>query len=291
MSQIAIENEQLKVVINTKGAELASIFHKQHELEYMWCGNPAVWGKHSPVLFPIVGTLKNNRYFFEEKTYELSRHGFARDKNFEVAVCGSHAATFLLSSNNDTLQVYPFPFKFYLHYEIKGNTLIVEYEVVNTGTAPMYFSVGAHPAFAVPLAADTSYEDYYLAFEKIEPLERWPITADGLIDDAPIAVPGKGGTLPLTKALFNKDALVLKHLQSSVVSLLSSKTEHGLHFSFKGFPYMGIWATKGADFVCIEPWCGIADSAHSSQQLTEKEGIEILLPEHGWKRNWQVELF
>jgi galactose mutarotase-like enzyme len=206
-------------------------------------------------------------------------------------VCGTHAATFLLSSSADTLEVYPFHFKFYLHYTIKESTLIVAYEVVNTGGSTMYFSVGAHPAFAVPLVSGTLYDDYYLAFEKKEALKRWPITADGLIDAVPIAVPTLGASISLTKELFSKDALVLKHLQSSVISLLSSKTPHGLRFSFAGFPYMGIWAAKGADFVCIEPWCGIADSVHSNQQLTQKEGIETLLPEKNWKRNWQVELF
>jgi galactose mutarotase-like enzyme len=291
MPQIILENNQLRVALNTKGAELTSIFHKEYQLEYIWGGNPAVWGKHSPVLFPIVGTLKNNRYIFEEKEYELPRHGFAREKEFSIAVQTGETVSFLLTSDETTLEAYPFAFQFYLHYRLHVNKVAVTYEVVNSGDASLYFSAGAHPAFAIPLVAHTAYEDYYLLFEKEEPLERWPITPNGLIDDATVPVVHDNKHLPLTKALFSKDALVFKNLQSTVISIRSAKTPHGLRCWFTGFPYMGIWAAKGADFVCIEPWCGIADSIHSRQQLTEKEGIIALAAQQRWKKEWGVELF
>lgn len=291
MGSIVLENEYLTVAINAKGAELTSIVHKQHQLEYMWNGNPAVWGKHSPVLFPIVGTLKNNRYIFEGKTYELPRHGFARDKNFEVAEQKEEAAIFSLASDDKTLDSYPFPFVFLVKYKIIESTLSVEYEVMNTGSSNMYFSVGAHPAFAIPLVNDTKYEDYNLQFEQQEPLLRWPISVDGLIENKPVAVKQENNCLPLTKELFSTDALVFKRLKSSVISIQSASTPHGLHFYFQGFPFLGLWAAKGGGFVCIEPWCGIADSVDSNQQLLDKEGIEMLAAGKTWNRSWQVELF
>jgi galactose mutarotase-like enzyme len=291
MGSIILENEYLRVTINAKGAELASIVHKQHQLEYMWNGNPAVWGKHSPLLFPIVGTLKNNQYIFEGKTYQLPRHGFARDKNFAVAEQKAESAIFSLASDDNTLDSYPFPFIFLVKYKLIENTLSVEYEVRNTGSATMYFSVGAHPAFAIPLVKDTNYEDYYLRFDQKESLLRWPISMDGLIENKPLAVKQENHCLPLTKELFSKDALVFKQLKSSVISIQSANTPHGLHFSFPGFPFLGLWAAKGGDFVCIEPWCGIADGVDSNQQLTDKEGIEMLPASESWNRSWRVELF
>jgi galactose mutarotase-like enzyme len=291
MGSVVLENERIRVIIHTKGAELASVFHKQHQLEYMWNGNPEVWGKHSPVLFPIVGTLKNNQYIFEGKTYHLPRHGFARDKNFEVVEQKAAAVIFSLASDEKTLDLYPFPFVFLMKYTLVETTLSVEYEVRNTGSASMYFSVGAHPAFAIPLVKDTKYEDYYLKFAQNESLLRWPISADGLIERNPAEVKQENHCLPLTKELFSKDALVFKQLKSSLLSIQSAKTLHGLHFSFTGFPFLGLWAAKGGDFVCIEPWCGIADGVDSNQQLMDKEGIEMLPAGENWKRNWQVDFF
>jgi galactose mutarotase-like enzyme len=291
MGSVVLENERIRVIIHTKGAELASVFHKQHQLEYMWNGNPEVWGKHSPVLFPIVGTLKNNQYIFEGKTYHLPRHGFARDKNFEVVERKAAVVIFSLASDEKTLDLYPFPFVFLMKYTLVETTLSVEYEVRNTGSASMYFSVGAHPAFAIPLVKDTEYEDYYLKFAQNESLLRWPISADGLIERNPVEVKQENHCLPLTKELFSKDALVFKQLKSSILSIQSAKTLHGLHFSFTGFPFLGLWAAKGGDFVCIEPWCGIADGVDSNQQLMDKEGIEMLPAGESWKRNWQVDFF
>jgi galactose mutarotase-like enzyme len=155
----------------------------------------------------------------------------------------------------------------------------------------LYFSVGGHPAFAVPLTKDTNYEDYYLVFDKQENTPRWPISNDGLIENTPDPLLQHSDRLPLTKELFSKDALVLKSLKSSLISVRSDKTEHGLRFDFPGFPFLGLWAAKGADFLCIEPWCGIADSVNTSQQLEEKEGINALEPGGEFSRTWIVKVF
>ena len=287
----SIENQQLRISIHPKGAELQSIFHKGYQTEYMWSGDPAVWGKHSPLLFPIVGTLKANTYFFQDKAYSLSRHGFARDRDFEPESPKADSITFLLKSDEDTRKSYPFEFELRVIYQLADSGLTTTYRVTNPATGPLYFSVGGHPAFRVPLAPDTAYTDYYLEFAQEETAPRWPISKDGLIETQPQALLDHTRTLPLTKELFARDALVLKHPSSSAVKLLSKKTPRGLAMEFPGFPFLGIWAAPNADFVCLEPWCGIADSVDSNQQWTEKEGINRLEAGSVFERTWTLTVF
>lgn len=286
-----IENEIVRVVIKSAGAELESIYNKHTALEYLWDANPVFWAKKSPVLFPVVGTLKKDTYYFEGKSYLLSRHGFARDMDFVITNQQKDSVTFLLESNNSTLTKYPFSFRFSIIYTIAENQLRVTYKILNTGNKKMFFSVGGHPAFKVPLAANTAYPDYYLQFNKPETTGKWPISKDGLIQKTPEPFFNNSTHLPLTKDLFYKDALVFKHLNSDKISLLSDKTPHGLEFDFTGFPYLGIWAAKNADFVCIEPWCGIADSVDTNQQLVDKEGINKLGTDETFEKSWTVKLF
>jgi len=286
-----IENQQVKAVINAKGAELTQLIHKGHDLDYMWNGDPAFWAKHSPVLFPIVGTLKNNVYIYQGQQYQLPRHGFAREKQFAVEEQTSDAITFLLRDDEETKKVYPFAFEFRLKYSLYENSLAVSYSINNSGKEDLYFSVGAHPAFKIPLVQGTQYTDYYLQFNQEENASRWPISPDGLIETTPLPLLQNTNRLNLAKDLFLKDALVLKGLGSTIVSLGSDKTPHGFRFDFPGFPFMGIWAAKNADFVCIEPWCGIADSVTTNQQLTDKEGINKLASCEIFTRTWTVTLF
>ena len=138
------------------------------------------------------------------------------------------------------------------------------------------FSVGAHPAFRVPIADGTVFEDYQLLFSHVENAGTWPLSAGGQVENFTTPLLDNTNLLPLAKALFYKDALVFKHLASNAISIVSQKTPHGLRVEFNGFPYMGIWNAKDADFVCIEPWCGIADSVTATGQLAEKEGINAL---------------
>jgi len=286
-----IEDQQLRISIHPKGAELQSIFHKGYQTEYMWNGDPAFWGKHSPLLFPIVGTLRDNTYLYNGKPYQLSRHGFARDREFTVETQSADAITFLLRSDEASLKVFPFAFELRVSYRIDAAGLVTTYQVTNPDTTPLYFSVGGHPAFNVPLAPGTAYTDYYLEFDSTELAPRWPISKDGLIEREPLPLLNSSRTLPLTKKLFAKDALVFKGLHSSSVSLRSDRTPRGLRLQFPGFPFLGIWAAPGADFVCIEPWCGIADSVDSNQQWTEKEGINRLDGGGRFERSWTLGLF
>ncbi|MEO5681480.1 MAG: aldose 1-epimerase family protein [Chitinophagaceae bacterium] len=286
-----IENKFLTVTISPKGAELQSMYNKEVKLEYMWSGDPAFWGKHSPVLFPIVGTLKADTYYFNDQAYQLGRHGFARDMDFIVTEQAADAITFSLESNAITMINYPFAFRFAVKYELNGNSVQTTYSISNKGIGAMYFSVGGHPAFKIPLVEGIVYNDYYLQFNQPERAGRWPISKDGLIEMIPTEVLNQSDRLPLAKELFQTDALVFKGLSSNSVVLKSDKNPHGLSFDFTGFPYLGIWAAKNADFVCIEPWCGIADSVNTNQQLVHKEGIHVLQPAKNFERSWSVTLF
>ena len=288
---VTLENEHIKVKIRRKGAELYSVLSKETELEYMWSGDPAFWAKTSPVLFPIVGALKNDTYFYDGGSYSLARHGFARDATFEVTDKKQDGVIFTLSSTDSTMEKYPFEFEFQLEYKLVENLLEVTYYVKNEWDDKMYFSVGGHPAFKVPLTVNSKYEDYYLHFDKMETAGRWPVTAEGLIKGEPVSLIENSSTLRLTKALFQEDALVFKYLKSDIVSIKSRVHSHGLDFYFEGFPYLGIWAAKNADFVCIEPWCGIADAVTHDQQLQTKEGIVSLLPKELWSRTWKVRFY
>ena len=179
---IIIENKNLRVAIQAKGAELDSIVHKQHQLEYLWQADVAFWAKKSPILFPIVGTLKDDTYSFEGKNYNLPRHGFARDRVFIVEKQTTDTATFLLTSDADSLKVYPFYFEVRLHYALKDNTLSVTYDVNNMSDGDMYFSVGGHPAFRLPLVDGTVYTDYFIELNAVETSGRYPLSKDGLLE-------------------------------------------------------------------------------------------------------------
>ena len=157
--------------------------------------------------------------------------------------------------------------------------------------AIMFFSVGGHPAFRLPLTTDTQFSDYYLRFDETENLARWPISTDGLILPRPIPVLEDSNRINLKKSLFYQDALVFKYPASSDISLLSAKTTHGLVFQLGEFPFLGIWSAKDADFICLEPWCGIADAINSNQQLEQKEGIERAVAGKLFSRQWRVKVF
>lgn len=286
----SLQNDAIKISVAAKGAELQSLCDINNSQEYIWGGDPAFWAKHAPILFPIVGTLKNNTYYYNNKSYQLNRHGFARDMDFQLWRRTENSLCFLLTDTKATLDVYPFPFNLFVTYSIKDKTLRVNYRIVNTGNTEMYFSIGGHPAFRVPIFKGDAYTDYLLEFNRVENAGSWPITAEGLLEASSSPFFKASNIINLKKSLFYKDALVFKHLNSNQVKLLSANNVKGLEFNFEGFPFLGIWAAKDADFVCIEPWCGIADTHTTHQQLADKEGINRLAMGQSFERTWRVTL-
>lgn len=287
---ITIANEHLKATFAAKGAEVQYITGIDSGTEFLWSGDPSYWGKFSPVLFPIIGTLKDNKYEFEDKTYHMSRHGFARDLEFAFEQIDEHEILFTLFHNEETLKIYPFEFKLGLRYRLSGASLSCTYEVANPGQKELLFSVGGHPAFAAPLNDEGIYTDYYLQFTDDHELSYCNIE-NNLISDKILPLKLDEKKLFLKHDLFYNDALVLKNLKSNSVSLMNTKNYNGLNFKFKDFPYFAIWAAKDANFVCLEPWCGIADSITHNQQLKDKEGMIALAPQDNWERGWEVTFF
>lgn len=288
---IYLENEFIKAGFVEKGAELQSLVNKKTGAEYMWSGDPAFWGKHSPVLFPIVGGLKNNEYIFEGQKYSLGRHGFARDTVFAIIEQTETSISFAISDSEESLKKYPFAFQFVVQYTISESELIIKYIVKNTGNQTMYFSVGAHPAFKVPMSEGLNFEDYSLQFENIENTSIYPLDDNGQTKVDAIPFLNNTDSLPLQKSLFYKDALVFKELKSDKISIVTNKDVHGVTVSFAQFPYMGIWSAKDANFVCIEPWDGIADSEATSGELANKEGIRTLEQAQVYESSWSIEIF
>ncbi len=264
-----LSNKLLTAKISSKGAELFSLQNNSNR-EYIWNGNPNFWGKHSPVLFPIVGTLKNNRYCFEGVTYQLARHGFARDFEFEIVHQSSSEVVFSLQSNTQTKQVYPFDFELQISYSLKENELEIGYKIFNNDNVIMPFSIGGHPAFALPL----DFENYTLVFEKEEILMSFPLEND-LLSATSFEIPTNEKRLPLTYSLFEKDALIFKQLNSKSIAI----EENGIpivYFKFKDFPNFGIWTKDKAPFICLEPWLGYSDTINTKGNIIEKEGIQLL---------------
>lgn len=267
---VTISNQKLTAAINSKGAELISLLSHHTGKEYIWEGNPTFWGKHSPILFPIVGTLKNNTYLYKGKSYQLPRHGFARDMEFELIEKSTSEAVFLLQANKETKLVYPFDFELQLIYALKDSELNISYKVTNKGSEAMYYSIGGHPALALP----NEFEDYSLQFEPNENLISYQLEND-LLSNKTVEIDLINNQLPLTYSLFEKDALIFKKLQSKQIILLE-KNEPILNFRFDGFPNFGIWTKVNAPFICLEPWAGYSDISNSNGNITEKEGIQLL---------------
>lgn len=280
---ITISNGSLEATINPQGAELNSLKDASGR-EYMWKGNPEFWGKHSPVLFPIVGTLKNNRYIHNGKEYHMTRHGFARDNAFIVKAWDEKNVIFSLSASEKTHETYPFDFELEIKYSLNGKTLSIDYTVINRGYDIMPFSLGAHPAFALP----GEFSSYSLKFEKDEELLSTQLEND-LLSDKTIKLPARDGILPLSYGLFEQDALILKRHDSNYLDLLENNIPL-LRVSYRDFPHLGIWTKQNAPFICIEPWQGYSDTLASTGHLQEKEGILFLKPKEHYTAGFNIQL-
>jgi galactose mutarotase-like enzyme len=285
---LQLENDEVRARINPLGAELCSVYSKKFRLEYLWQAGSA-WPKHAPVLFPIVGQLKENRFFYNNSWYNLSRHGFARERHFSVDETGPNRLLFRLHDDEQSRSVFPFHFQFEVDYHLRGSELDITYSVLNTGSQEGWYSFGAHPAFRVPLDIRDRYEDYYIEFSEVESSKLWPLTNGLIAAEAKDFFTSK--EIPLSKTLFAQDALVFKSIRSSHVDLRSRNHQHGVKVLLNQCPYLGIWAAPGADFVCIEPWQGIADSVNSDGFLVNKEGMIRLEPGAFFRYDWGISLF
>ncbi|NRS88830.1 galactose mutarotase-like enzyme [Flavobacterium sp. 7E] len=282
MTTTIITNSFLSAEIKHAGAELCSLKKITNNKEYIWEGNPEFWGKHSPILFPIVGTLKDNKYTYNNQQYTLSRHGFARDMVFDLIEKKEDRVTFSLKSTEETLKVYPFEFELQICYQLIENEIVIKYQVINKGDLEMGFSIGAHPAFALP----SQFENYTLEFEKEEPLI-YTLLENNLLSDETKRLDTEVNSVRLNYSLFEKDALIFKLLASKSVTILENKTPM-LNIRFDDFPHLGIWTLNNAPFICIEPWFGYSDTSNNTGNIMEKEGIQLLAPKNTFDSNLTI---
>ena len=287
-----LENSQLKIAVNTIGAELCKITSVATDTDFMWHADPTIWGSFAPNLFPIIGALKNDTYIFENQEYHLPKHGFLRNNNAVVLHDQTpHSLTFKLMYNEVTLKIYPFKFEFFITYTLIDNTIEVLHTVKISDDNPLFFSLGGHPAFKCPVFENETYEDYSLAFEHVETSKTHLINMkNGLISSKTKPVLNNTKTLPLTHDLFDADALIFKDLKSKKVTLKSKNYGNILSVSYHDFPYLGIWAKPNGDYVCIEPWLGIADNESTNQEFTTKEGILKLPAGETFKARYTIEI-
>lgn len=268
-----IKNNSIKIKVNSFGAELSSVKSVTDNLEYLWQADKSVWARHAPNLFPIVGKVKNNTYSYNNKHYELPQHGFARDNEFICIEETESVLVFELVANATLQKAYPFPFSFQVIYTLINNAVRVTYRVFNPDNEPLYFSVGAHPAFNCPLTSNETFEDYELVFPNKDALTINTLV-DGLISNDTKTIQLKNNRLAISTSLFDNDALVFTNNQINEVCLQSTKTKKSVTLKSTNWPYFGIWTKKQSNqFVCLEPWYGIADFEDTTQELTEKKGI------------------
>ena len=279
---INLSNNKISASINTFGAEL--ILLKKENQNYIWTVDETYWNKTSPILFPIVGKLKNDSYSIKGRTYELPRHGFARNFEFKVEHLTESSVVFLLTENPETLKQYPFQFELRLQYELIENSLKISYSVLNKSQEIMPFSIGAHPAFAI----EDSFSDYSLQFNEAEEFVSYELENEQFSNSFK-KLNSENGQINLDYSLFEKDALVFKKLKSNEITL-QHNNEFVLKMSFEGFPYLGIWTKPNAPFLCIEPWCGLADNINHNGDIFEKEGINLLQPQAIFSRTIKIEL-
>ncbi|MDO1605404.1 aldose 1-epimerase family protein [Lactobacillus sp. YT155] len=276
MDTVVLENEELKATINLDGAEIVSVKDIATDTEYMWQADPEVWKRHAPVLFPFVGKLKDDQFSYDGQDYSMTQHGFARDKKFEVSVQDNNFVSLLLKSDADSIRKYPFEFEFYINYTLQQRSILVNYQVINPKNQELYFSVGAHPGFTVPLTGETKYEDYYLELSPDEIRYQIPLISSNI--DPKNHFKTNTSKYPINHELFKDDALIFELEGSNTISIKSDKTNYGISVSSDNAEFVGLWSsypTEG-NFVCIEPWWGTADTIDASGKFEEKFAIKHL---------------
>lgn len=289
---VTLQNNTLKITIKPIGAELCEIASTKNGNQFLWDADPSIWGNFAPNLFPIVGMLKDETYHFEGESYQLPKHGFIRNNpNFQIVEESIESVTFSLNYNNETLKSYPFKFEFFVEYRLVENNLHITYKVINVDSKPLYFSVGGHPAFKCPVYDGETYKDYQLVFETEELSQTYLLNLhNGLVTNETKSVFDTSNTIQLHEHLFDHDALIFKDLKSRNVTLSSAVKGPVLTVHFKDFPYLGLWAKPKANYVCIEPWLGIADSEDTYQELTTKEGIIALPANEQFNATYTIEI-
>ena len=284
-----IENEFLRCEVDMHGAEVKSLVRKSDGREMMWEGNPEYWNRTSPVLFPFVGGVRDKEYRFEGQTYSIGQHGFARDKDFTLKSQEIAEIWFGLSDSEDTLAIYPFSFLLEIGYRLEERSLRVMWRVTNLSEKKMHFSIGAHPAFAIPELSGKFLQLFDPEGKPLDQFQNRIFGSGGCVTNRREAVQTPDGYLPLSEQLFDGDALVLEERQLGRVDLLDEDKKRLVSVAFEA-PLAGIWSPphKNAPFVCIEPWYGRCDAEDFSGDLSERDYEQHLAAGESFRAEYTI---
>ena len=295
MAIVTIKNDTCTAQVDTMGAQLLSM--RFDDREYLWQRDERWWGRTSPILFPIVGNIRNGEVMSEQGLCHMKQHGVARNyehRVVDVAADGT-SVTFELCDSSETREQYPYAFRLNMTYALVGEaTLAQTFSVTNTGSVTLPFSVGGHPAFNIPVeGTNEAFDEYDFTFAEPWHAECPKIVEGGLADPTDTFVVLDGGdTLPLTRSCFDYDTMVFNHVPGNTVSLTGRRSGHGVRVDFPGFDYLGVWSmAPDAPFVAIEPWTGHATLTTEDDVLEHKEGITLLAPGATDKRTFTITAF
>lgn len=277
---VTLKNEWLTVEIEDVGAQLASITAKDGP-QYLWQGDPNIWPRRAPLLFPVIGRLKDSQYLLEDETYTIPTHGFCRDALFSVEQHSDTSVSFHLSDSEQTRAVYPFAFALTVTYTLEENRLVKSHKVENRSQREMYFEVGGHDGFIAPLTAEEKMDDYAIRIPGLESIQFYPMNEDLMIVPKDTVYPLENGRIPLKPSVYGQDTIILGELPRNKAVLVDKQDRPRVTLEFDDFPYLGIW-TQAKDFdtnyVCIEPWTTLPDATFVGRGLKDKAGICTLAP-------------
>lgn len=282
-----LENDFLIIETTKSGAELIRIFSKEQNKEILWNGDSKYWGRHSPILFPIVGRLKDNETIIDNKVYNMTQHGFARDMDFDLIDATDNSISYKLTSNESTKKYYPYSFELIITYKLINNHVYIYWQVKNTDYKDMYFSIGAHPAFNI----ESNIEDYFLEFNTKNNIEN--ITLNGPFNDKYTKVDTLD-KLNLSPKVFINDAIIYTNIDE--IKLKSKNDDYFINVSFKDFPLVGIWSPYYKDtntiapFICIEPWYGLCDNINSDKIFKNKAFINKLKSQDTFNASYYISI-
>lgn len=284
-----IKNEKLQVKISDYGAELQSVTGEGN-IEYLWQGNPEVWEEKAPNIFPYVARLTDGKCMVNGTSYEMKIHGIVKYCTLKAEKINEDEITFCLESNEETKKQYPFDFTYRITYTLEDSVLKIRMSILNQGNTRMYFALGGHPGFQVPLEEGLSFEDYYLEFGK-------PCKPSRIGFSETCFLTGKDETyslvedrfIPLRHELFDNDAIVLKHCDRQV-TLASFKGKRRITASYPDFPYLGFWhmPKTEAPYICIEPWSSLPSREGIVEELSQQADLIGLEPGKEYITGWQL---
>lgn len=268
-----IENDRLTVEIDAHGAELRSVRARENGQEFMWQADPKYWGRTSPVLFPFVGGLQGKEYRYQGRSYPMGQHGFARDMDFALTSRTENEIWFSLSSTEETMEKYPFPFVLRIGYRLEEDRLSVRWLVENPADTPLYFSIGAHPAFNCPIHGEADKTGYRLRFGGLDAVHHYGNpNPDGLAqEDEDLTLELQEQRAVITSDFFDRCTYMVPDRQTSEVALEDPSGAPIVTVRFD-MPLFAIWSPEGknAPFICIEPWCGRCDRVGYDGSLEER---------------------